>query len=90
MSRKLLAYCWRLLREADCEMEEKNRQLIKRIVLVYSMLALLFVAEFWVNSQADSPIDSKFVINNNLTPNFGLFVREYNLWKFANGTIAYR
>jgi len=32
-------------------MEEKNLQLIKRIVIVYSMLALLFVAEFWIETR---------------------------------------
>jgi len=68
-------------------MDKKNRQLIKRIVFVYLMLAFLFVAEFWVDYQESHSIESKFVLNNTLTPSFGLFVREYNLWKFANGKL---
>jgi len=69
-------------------MEEKNLQLIKRIVIVYSMLALLFVAEFWIETREQAPIDPKFVMNNTLTPTFGLFVRDYNLWRFSNGKLC--
>ena len=68
-------------------MEKKNRQLIQRIVLVYSMLAMLFVVEFWIHTREETPIDPKFVMNNTLTPTFGLFVRDYNLWRFSNGML---
>jgi len=52
------------------------------------MLALLFVAEFWIETREEAPIDPKFVMNNTLTPTFGLFVRDYNLWRFSNGKLC--
>ncbi len=65
-------------------MENINSQIIKRIVLVYALLATVLVGEFWVENQDATPIESKFILENKLAPTFGLFVRDYNLWKFSN------
>lgn len=70
-------------------MENINSQIIKRIVLVYVMLAMVLVGEFWVDSKETTPIESKFILENKLAPTFGLFVRDYNLWKFSNGKLTH-
>ena len=86
-----VAHLWLVIttKPALSLMENNNKQLLKRLVFVYSMLLMLFVAEFWIDTRNIDSMDSKFVMNNNLTPYFGLFVREYNLWKFSDGRMSF-